>query len=831
MIAPLLALALAGTPSSTPASSAPPIEVIEAGQIEYDASLDRTVVTGGVVLKRGEVTLRADSAIYDEKTGEVDAKGGVLLLEPGRAAFADSMHAVIDGPYAARDVVAFLKDAPLDLSRCRTLDEAKSSGRNRVSFGGRKVTGESEEPGFDVDRARITLCDCGAGPPSWQVRARHASVVPGDHAWLTFPILYVTPRFLFIDKPIPVMALPVLYLPLGDRQTGLLMPDVVPMSPNGVIVSQPLFLALGRSYDATIIPNYTFGPNRNKDGTYPQGVKGFGATLELRWVPSQVAAGRLRVFFNHSEISTWPSDVYRPPGMNRLALSGEHEQAFSDRTHLKLELGLVSDPLYLDNFTGDALLRSTQYRRSAIAVTHRTDDLLLEGHADYLLALQNLRSGTSTPAPFGLFGTSLKTLHRLPSASLSLMPLRLVGPLHFAATVGVARFAPLSGHTGDEGADGIGPGEAGWPTAAHPAFDAGEGDGRWQASERVAATRALVRAELRAPMSAGRALSVEPWVAGTAAGYVFEVGPAPLLDAHAAGGLTLSTDLSRTFGALRHRIQPQLALVAGTAQVGRTLPNYAYDEFDVAAPLAPATPTVPQRRTLTALPGSFQQMQLSVRNRFLMPGLSAELSLGQDVDVGHGRLSETWAQGRLWKGLPFGVLTADATARFYAFGAKRAAGSGPASTALPPSRFFDAFTLLTANVTLGDHRGDNVHAGLLAVGAGGSPRLLAGLEPIFDPRPMAMDAVATGSAGLVAKLAGAALTYDAYFYARSQPKPACEGKSTGPHVYQHNLSLVWDSPCRCWRAGITLTMNECEAKPRLGFVFDLSSLSERRVAF
>jgi hypothetical protein len=271
-------------------------------------------------------------------------------------------------------------------------------------------------------------------------------------------------------------------------------------------------------------------------------------------------------------------------------------------------------------------------------------------------------------------------------------------------------------------------------------------------------------------------------------------------------------------------VEPRIAWVAGTTQAGPGLPNYAYDELDVSAPLAGVPPgqTVPVRRTLTAAPGAFNQLQLSVRNRLVVPAgplasTAAELTVGQDVDLEAGRLSETWTQGRAMCPVPFGSLSADLTARFLAFGARRAEGTGAATVALPASPL-DAFTSLQAGLTAADRRGDNVHASFFAVGKGGSPRLLAGLEPFFDPRAVAADALATGSAGVVGRYSGATLTYDADFTARPQLD-----------VYQHRVSFVWDSPCRCWKAGVNVIINDRGAQ--YGFVVDLSSLTERRRAF
>jgi LPS-assembly protein len=825
VIAALVALALAG--AAPAAREAPPLEVVEAGEVEYDVSSDRGRASGGVTLRRGAVTLRAGSATYDNRTGEVDAAGGVLLLEPGRALAASAMHVVLDGPFEAHDIVAFLKDAPLDLSRCRTIDEARATGRTRVEVGGRSVSGDGRAS-FEVEGARITLCDCGGGPPSWEIRSRHAAVSPGRGAFLTLPVFYITPRFLFIHRPVPVLVLPLIYLPLGDRQTGLLLPDIATSGVAGVTLGEPLFVTMGRSWDVTLTPHYAFGPNAGVVASQGRGVQGLGLDLELRWAPAEGARGLLRVFEQHTTIDRWPAGIARPPGMNRLAISFAHDERFSDATYLKLEGGVLDDPLYLADFTGDALLRAADYRRSAIAIEHRASDVLLEADAAYHLPLGFLDAGSAPAAPFGPFGTSLGAFHRLPSASATLLPVRLGGGLLFSGTAGVARFAPLRGPSGDEGPDGIGPGERGWVPAANPAVrDAGERDGQWQPGERLAGSRALARAELRAPFAIGRVLAVDGWVAGTAAGYAFEAGPGAQADARAVGGLTLSTAVARPFGSVRHVIEPAVSLVAGTAQAGPALPSYAWDELDAAQapPAATEGAAIPLRRTLTAVPGAFQQMRFALRNRLVAPAgaLSSALldvTVGQDLDLGGERLGETWAQAAV----RFGRFSADAAARFYGFGARRP--EGVPAPALASG--WDRFTEVRGSASVSDRRGDDLHAGVLAIGPGGSPRLLAGLEPLFDARAVAIDPLAQGNVGVRARISGATLTYDAAFNARPLPAPLCPGKTAEPHIYQHLASFVWDSPCHCWKAGITASLFECDPNPRFGFVVDLSSLTERR---
>ena len=846
MLVALLALALAATPAApTPPAGAPPLEVVEAEHVDYDLATGRGVATGGVFLRRGAVTLRARAASYDTRTGEVDATGNVLLVEPGRAVTAERMHVLLDGPYVAHDVVAFLKDAPLDLSRCQTRDEARATGRNRAVFGGTEVRGESGVKRFDVDGARITLCDCGGGPPSWEIRSHHADIIPGERALLTWPVIYVTPRLPFVhgtldvpvlrrivNQQVPVLALPLIYLPLSDRQTGLLLPELSFGGSGGFGISQPLFITLGRSWDATVTAGYILAPAGAKPTD--RVVAGPGTSLELRWAPAEGSRGQFKLSLLHdSWRGGWPDGVALPPGWNRYELALAHEERLSDRTFFAASLDLFGDPLYVQDLTSDALLKAQEYRRSAVALTHRTSDLALGAEAGYLLPLAHLDGGAALRAPFGTFGADLSTFHRLPAVSLTLLPVRLGGPLRVGAEVGVARFAPLYGVTGDEGVDGVGVGNRRWGAGANfVPPDAGERDGRWQGpapgspGERLAATRLAARVELRAPL-AWRALELEPWVAGTAASYAFETGPDPRVAAHGTGGLALSTRIGRSFGEgagrLRHEIEPRVEWRGGTGEVGAALPNYAHDELDVALPARVHDPRgqVTPQRTLSATPGRFSQLRLTLRNRLVAPAgpLSTgrlDLTLGQDLDAATGRASETWAQASVR--LPY--LVADARAGVRAFGA-----AAPAETPRNgPTSVLDAYTELGAGLTLLDGRGDNLHANFLALGAGASPRVVAGLEPLFDARPVAADANASGSIGALTHVSGATVAYDAFFYGREQTSPACNGK-TKPRIYVHQASLIWDSPCHCWRAGFTAVLNECDAFPTFHFVVDLSALA------
>ncbi|HVP66907.1 MAG TPA: hypothetical protein VMT17_06560 [Anaeromyxobacteraceae bacterium] len=867
----VLALAAATIPRPAWAASTSvpgptgPVDV-EAGTVSYDATSERFLFEDGVRLRRGTVLLRARTASYDPKTGEVQATGDVLLTAPGRVVAADGIRAVMDGPWEAREVSAFYKSKPLDLDKAGSAAEAKREGRNRFSLWAEFAAGTVPVGGqpapFTAEKVRLTLCDCGEGAPSWEIRAGKAEVTPGKSVVLSWPVIYVTPRFLFIDSPVPVLALPWLYVPLSSRQTGFLFPYFNVGSRTGFELGEPFFLTLGQSWDATISAAYAFGPGSSQvqgatSSVPPQdpGIRGPEAALELRWAPAAGVSGDLKFYYMYDAL---PYE-WKPASGNRIALTLHNAAQLGNANFVNAEAALVGDAAYPQDFVTDLLLRNAPYMRSDVAVGHAFPDAVVEADLSYHLEIGTLGQPGVPLVPFGVFGGAVPSFHRLPAVSATLLPVRIAGPVELSGEVGLARFAPISGIT-DQSVYGIGPGEKLWPYKDGPTvpYPPPPGDA-WTPGERLAASRAIARAELRAPFAIGSFLEVEPWVAGTAAGYLFDSGAQPaLLDAWATGGAVISTRLERVYGsgeaALRHVIEPRVEWRGGSAVAGPGLPAYSYDEFD-AAPVLPGAPTVspaslgiagsvnggplPIRTLASTIPGGYSQLRLALRNRVAGPGTGTpsatrlDIDLGQDFDLAAGRVGETWFFG----GVGWGPVTGSVLARFYAFGATPPPGSWAPTN---PS-WLDHFTDARLDLAAVDARGDKIGVGFLALGSSASAIAKAGLDPMFDPRPIPFQAFAQATGTIkVHLLGGLDAQWDTLISVRSlvtfpagvsnpYANPSTPPAASPPGFLQNTVSVSWTSPCECWRALVRVQVAQ-NGYYNVGGALDLSQITGFRIS-
>ena len=810
---------------------------IDAGSTVYDVDTGTWRLSGGVVVTRGAIRLRARSATWDPRTGAIDAAGEVLLTDATHAVAAEGLHAVLDGDFEASKVVVFLKAGPADLASAADAAAAGACGQNAGTAQADRLSRQRGGP-YRLEGARVTLCGCPEGPPSWEVRAAEARVEAGERIELWWPVVWVTPRFLFIDRPVPILVLPYVALPLSDRVGGLL-PTTYGRSGNaGQVLTQPIYLTLGRSADLTVGPRYAFGRKRTEDN--PDSTSGPGLMLEWRAAPSAGSGGRLQADL------LW--DLQRPdelrsglPGARRLrlGLGGGWTQQLWDGALLDVGVDLVSDPLYGKDFTFDPLERGGGSRRSTVLATDRLGPVALELSAAWLEPVEAERPKPLPDAahpdlamiPGGLFGGKLPGFHRWPSLAATLAPVALPLGLELSGRAGVSRFAPPTGVTSDGGADGAGPADRGlpggpgtriWTPWQRDPLDPTELDGHWQPGERLAVTRLDARAELAAPLAVGPWLSARPFVRASALGYRFDAEVSPLANAWVATGVDLSTRLVRRDGEWRQLLEPRLAWRWGSAVAGRALPAFGYDGLD----RAPAVPAGVVRadflaRIAAAAPaGSYQQGRLELGTRLDRAGLEVlRGAVTQDLDLRRGRLAELGLSAAV---LPQGPVVASASVSLWP---DRRWDGAPA---VVHRSWLDHFTEASFRLKARDPRGDTFTAGLSALGAGGSGRLTGGDDALFGTQPTPLRPLALADLGLHLRFGAATLGYQVTLPARAQA-PLCDASNPTRTVgawrpQQHVASLEWESPCRCFRLKAAFKVDDCGA---WGFepTFDLGPIT------
>ncbi|HVE86010.1 MAG TPA: LPS assembly protein LptD [Myxococcales bacterium] len=758
MIVAAILLALAQVPGGRVA--------VDADRLTSDAEAQVVTAGGHAVLRTDRAVLRADEITYDQATGRAVARGHVTLAVGLIAAVADGVDLDVETLEAELDGALLMQKrnvAPEALRDAATPEALKAAGETALALRGKRLR-QLGPNHFEAEGLSFTPCDCRPDEPSWRIDAARADVELGERATLTWPVVSV--------HGIPVLPLPWAYLPLAERRTGLLVPSLQSSSPSGALLEQPLFITLGDSADATLSPGWFFG------GSDPaQGARGPRLSAELRYAPSDHTSGRalLAALYDLQPLRD-PVDPLRPAPAGRRGLRFEgafrHDDDLGQGVRLRADLSAVSDGYYVRDLTSDVLVRSTQYLRSTAVLSGRADDRY--AGLDVTLR-QDTRYG------YSLFQAGApSTLQRLPALSAALLDRPLFGPVSFSATAEYARLAPLLSGTGDEGTDGD-------FNPANPDPDGSEADGRYQPGEREARDRLDLRARVAAPLRLGDALRMTPSLAYREDVYVGERTGRLAQRGYPVGGVTLDTQLSRTFaGVLRHTITPSVELRSVPVVLGA--PPGLYDELDAA---------VPQAGLLQAVAEVDQR--LLARDGARVVEL-ARLDVGQGYDVLQRRLGDTFARAALRAGW----LGADATARY----------------SVPERRLAQ----LAAGASLDDGRGHRAFARYERLLSDGSDRQRRGADALVGPASTipAPDLAEQLTAGASYRFPfGLTLSYDALVSANLLASATPLDSLT-----QQALTAGYSPSCDCWRIDLSLSLTHQTAggpwRPGWGIHFNLA---------
>lgn len=274
--------ALAPTDTATAAPSEPQVE-FSADQVVYDSEAERITASGAVRMSRDGNYLAADQLSWDRTSGRVVAQGNVVVVNPeGDKLIGDRV-----------DLTDSLKDGTID----NLLVVLESGGRIAAVRGTR--TGNITELTNAVYSACSVMTSAGCPrEPSWKITA--ARVVQDK---TTGRIRFAGGRLNILGLSLPL--LPIFSVGDGSQKggvSGLLVPSIRVDSNNGLELSVPYYLRLGRNRDLTLTPHL-----------YTNAAPAIEA--RLRHLTS-IGAYQLGAFVTYGDIED-PDAISTNPGSNR----------------------------------------------------------------------------------------------------------------------------------------------------------------------------------------------------------------------------------------------------------------------------------------------------------------------------------------------------------------------------------------------------------------------------------------------------------------------------------------------------------------------------------
>ena len=214
----------------------PSIKKFDAKQESYfefladDMEYDNVKITGkgNVSVINLDYFVRADKAIFDTKTNELVLLGNVNAYK-GNSLYLKSNEVKIK----LKEDYSFLEPFYLQDSQSGLWVSAKSAEFDKNVY-------KSEDS---------IVSTCSVNNPIWQIRASRGEYNANDE-WLKV----WNPKLCIYE--IPVLYLPYLSFSLGyKRKTGLLYPELGNSKDDGILYTQPIFIAPYSWWDMTLLPS------------------------------------------------------------------------------------------------------------------------------------------------------------------------------------------------------------------------------------------------------------------------------------------------------------------------------------------------------------------------------------------------------------------------------------------------------------------------------------------------------------------------------------------------------------------------------------------------
>ncbi|MBI3018251.1 MAG: LPS-assembly protein LptD [Deltaproteobacteria bacterium] len=368
-----------------------------------DLATGKIILEGEAVVLYSGSELKAGNVVLERQTNELTATDNVFLNIPSEQTFIKAHQLKYN--YKTRLGEMIQAEVRSGFSRFRAKKIIK--------------TGEKK---YHIVKGYYSTCDVKEDETCpWQIWSYQADVTIGNYATAEHPI--------FLAGGIPVFYSPFIFFPVkSERQTGFLMPDFGGSELGGFQLKNALFLALGRTHDATASLEY-FSKRGFKDG------------LEYRYVLSDLSSGAFNGYYVKDR-EFFKDFGYR----DRYAGSYDHQWYFTPRFFNKATVRLVSDDDYVKDFVKDIEGRQEAGLETKVLQGLHWDNFAFNLEGIYYQSLLN-----TNPQ-----GTNKDIIHKLPEFRADALETNYFGlPLFWSGSFSYVRYFNRGDPFKDLNANGV----------------------------------------------------------------------------------------------------------------------------------------------------------------------------------------------------------------------------------------------------------------------------------------------------------------------------------------------------------------------------------------
>ena len=206
-------------------------------QVTYDSQVDIVTASGAVRLQRDGNHVAADEVVWNRKTGEVRARGHVVVMNPQGDKFIGDNVVLTDT----------LRDGTVD----NLLIVLESGGRIAAQRGQRAGDLTTLENAIYSPCPVTTETGCPRNP-SWAITAARVTYDPNDQR-----VRFRGGRMRIFGVTLPL--LPIFSIATGGDAggiSGVLVPDISISGGRGLEVALPYYRRLGPNRDLTVTPHF-----------------------------------------------------------------------------------------------------------------------------------------------------------------------------------------------------------------------------------------------------------------------------------------------------------------------------------------------------------------------------------------------------------------------------------------------------------------------------------------------------------------------------------------------------------------------------------------------